>query len=91
MTTVEERLSRLEGVYEHLASKADAAQLRTEVQSVIGRIQSFRAEANSRFDSIEGRLDRIESKLDRLIFTLFGAGLAFGAAMAVLLVRSFAG
>ena len=33
MTTSEERLSRLEGVYEHLATKADIADLRTEFQT----------------------------------------------------------
>lgn len=31
MTTVEERLSRLEGVYEHLASKADVARVETQI------------------------------------------------------------
>ena len=35
-------------------------------------------------------LDRIENRLDKLIFALFGAGLAFGVGMAVLIVRSFA-
>ncbi len=30
MTTFEERLSRLEGGYEHLATKADLAELRTD-------------------------------------------------------------
>ena len=31
MTTVEERLSRLEGVYDHLASKADVAKVETQI------------------------------------------------------------
>jgi hypothetical protein len=34
MTTVESRLSRLEGVYEHLATKADIAELRAEMQEM---------------------------------------------------------
>ena len=37
MTTSEERLSRLEGVYEHLATKADIADLRTEFQTGMER------------------------------------------------------
>ena len=37
MTTSEERLSRLEGVYEHLATKADIADLRTEFQTAMER------------------------------------------------------
>ena len=31
MTTVEERLSRLEGVYDHLSSKADVAKVETQI------------------------------------------------------------
>ena len=31
MTSVEERLSRLEGVYDHLASKADVARVETQI------------------------------------------------------------
>ncbi len=34
MVTVEERVSRLEGGYEHLATKADLANLRTDIQSI---------------------------------------------------------
>lgn len=33
MTTTEERLSRLEGAYEHVATKADIADLRAELKS----------------------------------------------------------
>ncbi len=40
MTTSEERLSRLEGVYEHLATKADIADLRTEFQTGMERQRS---------------------------------------------------
>ena len=119
MTTFEERLSRLEGVYDHLASKADVAELKVAFQEDVAELrldiqkdisvlkvelERSKAEANSRFDGVssrfdgvssrfdgvEGRLDRIEKRLDRLIFALFGAGLAFGVGMAVLIVRSFA-
>ena len=47
MTTVEERLSRLEGVYDHLASKADVAKvetqiadLRTELKGDIAKVET---------------------------------------------------
>ena len=33
MTTLEERVSRLEGGYEHLATKADLADLKSEIKS----------------------------------------------------------
>lgn len=42
-------------------------------------------------EQVINRLDRIENRIDKLIFTLFGAGLAFGAAIVTLLVRSFTG
>ena len=34
MTTSEERLSRLEGAYEHLATKADVESVKVDVESV---------------------------------------------------------
>ena len=40
MTTVEARLSRLEGVYEHLATKADIAELRSEMLSANAELRS---------------------------------------------------
>lgn len=38
--TVEERLARLEGVYDHLASKADIAELRAVLKGDIARVES---------------------------------------------------
>jgi hypothetical protein len=47
MATVEERLSRLEGVYEHLATKADVEALRGDFEKSIEilRVDIGRAEA----------------------------------------------
>lgn len=38
--TVEERLARLEGVYDHLASKADIAELRAILKDDVARVES---------------------------------------------------
>ena len=38
--TIEERLARLEGVYDHLASKADLAELRASLKDDMARIES---------------------------------------------------
>ena len=38
--TVEERLARLEGVYDHLASKADLAELSAVLKDDIARVES---------------------------------------------------
>ncbi len=40
MTSIEERVSRLEGGYEHLATKADVAGLKSEIKSDIARLES---------------------------------------------------
>ena len=40
MTTTEERLSRIEGGYEHLATKADLANLRADFKTDLGNIKS---------------------------------------------------
>ena len=42
--TIEERLARLEGVYDHLASKADFAELRAVLKDDIARLQADIAE-----------------------------------------------
>ena len=40
MTTTEERLSRLEGAYEHVATKADIADLRAELKGDIAILKT---------------------------------------------------
>ena len=40
MATAEERLSRLEGGYEHLATKADVADLSGELKSIVYQIEA---------------------------------------------------
>ena len=38
MTTLEQRVSRLEGGYEHLATKADVADLKSDIAHMEGRL-----------------------------------------------------
>lgn len=40
MTTLEQRVSRLEGGYEHLATKADLADLKYEIKSDLSQLES---------------------------------------------------
>lgn len=51
--TVEERLARLEGVYDHLASKADIAELRAILKDDVARVES----------DLKGNIARVESGL----------------------------
>ena len=51
-----ERLSRLEGAYEHLATKADIARVEGEVTSVRADIARVEARMDARMADMESRL-----------------------------------
>lgn len=62
--TVEERLARLEGVYDHLASKADIAELRAILKDDIARVESDLKGDIARVESdLKGDIARVESGL----------------------------
>ena len=44
MATTEERLSRLEAGYEHLATKADIAAMKADIAALNGKIDTLRGE-----------------------------------------------
>lgn len=56
MATVEERLIRLEAVYEHLATKTDVADLRTETVTAISDLRT----------ELKGDIGRVESQISGL-------------------------
>ena len=61
--TIEERLARLEGVYDHLASKADLAELRAILKDDIARIESEFKDDIARVESnVKGDIARVESE-----------------------------
>ncbi len=60
MTTVESCLSRLEGVYEHLATKADIAELRAEMQSANAEL---RAEMQSAYGELRAEMQSANAEL----------------------------
>ena len=59
MTTLEERVARLEGSYEHLASRSELAELKTEIV----KLESQIALLTSRVELLESRLSSVESRL----------------------------
>ena len=61
--TPEERLSRLEGVYEHLATKADIARLEGQITRLEGQIK---AEGTRLEDQITRREGQIKAEGTRL-------------------------
>ena len=59
--TIEERLARLEGVYDHLASKADLAELRAILKDDIARIESEFKDDIARVESnVKDDIARVE-------------------------------
>lgn len=69
-----ERVSRLEGAYEHLATKADVAEVKAEVARVEARIAELQAE-----------LARIEIRLLRWLLPGIAIGGAIGGVVSRLL------
>ena len=69
--TLEPRLSRLEGAYEHVATKEDVANVRTEIANVRTEI----AELRGHISSVEGRL---------LLWTVGAMGVGFAIMTAVI-------
>ena len=63
MSTVEQRLTRLEAVYEHLATKANIADLRAEMKADFGRLESQTADLRAEMKADSGNL-RAEMKAD---------------------------
>ena len=65
--TIEERLARLEGVYDHLASKADLAELRAVLKDDIAHLQAGTARVESGLKDdiarLQAEITRIESGL----------------------------
>ncbi len=52
--TAEERLSRLEGVYDHLATKADVAELKAELKAEIARVEGKISDLKAEISELKG-------------------------------------
>ena len=93
MTTVEQRLTRLEAVYEHLATKADVADLRAEMKAGIadlraelkadiGRLESqtagFRAEMKADNGNLRAEIHRMNATMVKWLVSLMAGSLVIG-------------
>ena len=58
MTTTEERLSRLEGAYEHVATKADVTEVRVEIAETRTELKTDIANLDAKISNMETRLIR---------------------------------
>ena len=71
MTTLEERVSRLEGGYQHLATKADVAHLATKAD--IAHLESRFASLQTDFANLKTDQAQSESRLLWWVVGLMGA------------------
>ena len=78
--TPEERLARLEAVYEHLATKTDIANLKTDIAKLKTDMAEFKTDiANLKTDmaELEGRLTaELHKGLNRNLYITIGAVVA---------------
>ena len=83
--TLGERVSRLEGSYEHLATKADIAELKSDIARVEAKISGV----EGKISGLEAKISGLEFKIDtlesRLLIRLGGLYLvASGLVVAIL-------
>ena len=71
MTTLEERVSRLEGGYQHLATKADIAHLATKDD--IAHLENRFSNLQTEFANLKAEQAQSESRLLRWVVGLMGA------------------
>ena len=65
--TIEERLARLEGVYDHLASKADLAELRAVLKNDIAHVESGLKDDIARVESgLKDDIARLQAEMAEL-------------------------
>ena len=67
MVTVEERLSRLEGGYEHVATKADVAELKAEIAATRVEIAATRVEIAATRAENAAAIAQVDAKLTAAI------------------------
>ncbi len=87
--TPEERLSRLEGVYEHLATKADIARLEGQITRLEGEVKAdvTRLEGQSKAEStrLESAMAELKTELhkglNRNLYITIGAVVAVATIM----------
>ena len=85
--TPEERLSRLEGVYEHLATKADITRLEGEIKRLEGGIKAEGTRLEGKITRLEGEVKaamaelktELHKGLNRNLYITIGAVVAVAA------------
>ena len=82
MTTIEERVSRLEGAHEHFATKADIADVKTELAEAKAELKAELASVKADMRELRSELKAMET---RLLLRLGGLLIASVGATAAIL------
>ena len=75
-TSLGERVSRIEGGYEHLATKADLAQIKAELQSDIARLHGDIAGAHGDIGGLRGEIDALRGEIRGIKWWILSVGAA---------------
>ena len=66
MTTLEERVSRLEGGYEHLATKADIADTKADIANLRAYVADVRADMKAEMGDLRGAIGDLRGAIGDL-------------------------
>ena len=84
----EERIARLEAGYEHLATKADLAEVRSDLKSDVAGVRTDLADNRADFKSdIAAAQADTTRRIDRLFWAVIGIGGGLLAVAAAALIR----
>ncbi len=61
-----ERLSRLEGAYEHLATKADVESVRADVERLRADLERVRAELKADVERVRADVERVRAEMQAM-------------------------
>ncbi len=75
--STEERVSRLEGAYDHLATKADVADVRTEIAEVRIEVADVRTEVVK----LRAEMAAMETRMVKWLVSAVGIGVAITVAL----------
>lgn len=84
MTTkddIGERVSRLEGGYEHLATKADIANVKAELKADVAEVKTDLGQVKAQIDERIARIDERIARMENRLLIQF-SGIAFAAVAA---------
>ena len=76
-SSTEERLSRLEGAYEHLATKADIAEVKAEIAEVRAEVARVEAKIETKFAELQAIMEQRFANQTRWFVGFMLSGMAF--------------